>query len=69
MVQVVQMMEDGTMEAALIKWVRGGKMVEESVCYEEHPLFSRCVLVHFSDGSTAKVEKTSFHRSYVVLEF
>ena len=57
------------MEAALIKWTRDGKVVEESVRYEEHPLLPRCVLVHFSDGSTAKVEKTSFHRSYVILEF
>ena len=63
------MMEDGTMEAALIKWVRGGKMVEESVCYEEHPRFSRCVLVHFSDGSSVKMEKPTFFKRHVILEF
>lgn len=57
------------MEAALIKWTRDGVVVEESVRYEEHPLFSRCVLVHFEDGGTVKMEKPTFFKRHVILEF
>lgn len=57
------------MENAMIKWTREGKVVEELVRYEEHPLFSRCVLVHFADGSNVKMEKPAFFKRHVILEF
>ena len=69
MVQRFKVMEGETMESAMIKWTRDGKVVEESVRYEEHPLFSRCVLVHFADGSNVKMEKPTFFKRHVILEF